>query len=147
LTESTARCTQCGATNRLRPARGNELPQCGRCQAPLPWLVAADESTFDREIKAPVPVLVDFWAPWCPPCRTIAPILDDLSAQLAGRLKIVKVDVDKAQSLALRYGASSIPLLVLIKEGQTVDQIRGAVPKATLLRSLEKHLPPPVQVA
>ena len=142
--EQIAVCGQCGAANRLRSARASSLPQCARCHHPLPWLIEADERSFDRELQAPVPVLVDFWAPWCGPCRQVAPVLEEISRQAAGQLKIVKVNVDQARTLSMRFGVSSIPMLGLFKEGQLVDQVIGAKPKGALIRWLEPHLTPRV---
>lgn len=135
-----AACTECGAKNRLRPDAGGS-PTCGRCGRALPWLVDADASTFGREVReAPLPVLVDFWAAWCGPCRMIAPALEELSRDLAGRLKIVKVDVDQSPVLAARNDARSIPTLLLFKDGEVVERTMGAQPKAALRRMVEPHL-------
>ena len=103
-------CPSCSARNRVGPiARGT--PRCARCKSTLPWLVDADEGSFTEETTASVPVMVDFWAAWCTPCRMITPLLEDLALRHAGQVKIVKVDVDANAGLATRFGARSIPLL------------------------------------
>lgn len=136
-------CLECGTKNRLAPAGSvaGALPRCGRCQAPLPWLVDARTDSFEAETRAPVPVLVDFWAGWCGPCRQVAPVLQSLSRRLAGRLKVVKVDVDQNPQLAARYNARSIPMLLLLDGGDVVDTWVGALSEARLFAALEPHLP------
>lgn len=130
-------CPSCGARNRVRPVpRGT--PRCAKCKTALPWVVDADEETFAAESTASVPVVLDFWAAWCGPCRMISPVLTDLAARHAGRLKVVKVDVDANPTLAQRFGAQSIPLLVALRDGSEVDRIVGAVPA----RVLEARLAP-----
>ncbi len=132
-------CAACGARNRIRPsARG--VPACGTCKQTLPWLVNATDGTFDLEAAATVPVLVDLWAPWCGPCRVVGPILEDLSRVFAGRLKVVKVNVDENQATAQRFQAFSIPTMVVIKDGRVVDRIVGAMPKSQLTIRLTPHL-------
>lgn len=124
-------CRDCGAKNRVgAPATGT--PRCARCKTPLPWLVDADEQTFGAEARSSVPVVVDLWASWCGPCRMVAPVLEDLAERHAGRLKVVKVDVDANPSLAQRFGAQSIPLMVILRDGEEVDRVVGAVPRQML---------------
>lgn len=91
--------------------------------------MAADESSFAEETRASVPVLVDFWASWCGPCRMVDPILEGLASERAGALKVVKVNVDENPQLAANFQAMSIPLLVVMREGREVDRVVGAVPK------------------
>jgi thioredoxin 1 len=103
--------------------------------------VAVSEATFEQEVlKSDVPVVVDFWAPGCGPCRQIAPLLDQLAQEYAGRVKIVKVNVDDERSLAIRYGVMSIPTLIFFKQGAAVDQSVGLLPKDHLARKLEALL-------
>jgi thioredoxin 2 len=124
-------CPSCGARNRVG-AVASGYPRCARCKTPLPWVVDADDGTFAQETTASVPVVVDFWAAWCGPCRMIAPVLQDLATRRAGRLKVVKVDVDANPQLAARHRAQSIPLLVALRDGEEVDRIVGALPRAAL---------------
>lgn len=102
----------------------------------LPWVVDADAATFSDETTASVPVVVDYWAAWCGPCRMISPLLEDLAKRHAGHLKIVKVDVDANASLATQSGAQSIPLLVVMRDGHERDRIVGALPPAALEQRL-----------
>jgi thioredoxin 2 len=102
----------------------------------LPWVVDADTGTFTAETTASVTVVVDFWAAWCGPCRMISPVLEDLAKRHAGHVKVVKVDVDANPGLATRFGAQSIPLLVVIRQGKEVDRVVGALPRAALEQRL-----------
>ncbi len=99
------------------------------------------DSTFEQEVlKSDVPVLVDFWAPWCGPCRMVAPVVDEIAQQYEGQVKVVKVNTDENPSVASTYGIRSIPTLMVFKGGQRVDMVVGAVPKTTLANTLEKYL-------
>ena len=100
-----------------------------------------DANNFEAEvIKSSVPVLVDFWAQWCGPCTMIAPVIDQLAAELQGKLKVGKVNVDEAPDLAGQFNVMSIPTLLVFKDGKPVDQIVGAMPKDRLLAKLNPHL-------
>jgi len=122
------RCPSCGRRNRV-PASASGTPRCGHCHTPLPWLVDAGDGTFDTVAsKSRLPVLVDLWAPWCGPCRIVSPAVEHLSVELAGRLKVVKVNVDEAPAVAARFEAMSIPTLLVLSAGETVERIVGALP-------------------
>jgi len=132
-------CPTCQARNRVGPiAQG--IPRCPRCKSTLPWVVDADSDTFAAETTASVPVVVDFWAARCGPCRMISPVLEDLAKAHSGHLKVVKVDVDANPGLAGRFEAQSIPLLVVIRDRQEVDRIVGALPRAALEQRLRPVL-------
>jgi len=105
-------------------------------------LAAVTDRTFDAEVLKPgIPVLVDFWAEWCGPCKMIAPIVEEIAREYTGRLKVVQMDVDSSNQTALRYGVQSIPTLMLFENGQLVEWLVGAVPKERLLAQLRPHIP------
>ena len=103
--------------------------------------VTLNEGNFDQEVlKSDLPVMVDFWAVWCGPCKMIAPVVDELAKEYDGKLKVGKVDVDNNQQIAMQFGIRSIPTLLVFKGGKVVEQIVGAAPKKTLVDKLSKHL-------
>lgn len=132
-------CPDCATKNKIRPSERG-APHCGNCGKVLPWLVNATDETFDVEARAAPAVVVDLWAPWCGPCRIVAPILEDLSKEYAGRLKVVKVNVDDNPATAQRFQAFSIPTMVVLKDGQVVDRMVGAMAKSALSTRLTPHL-------
>jgi thioredoxin 2 len=132
-------CPNCGRKNRVRPTPSG-VPRCSVCHTLLPWIVEASQDSFDLEINASVPVLVDFWAPWCGPCRMVSPIVEHAGHDYAGRLKVVKLNVDEAPQISGRFAIRGIPLLVLFRNGAEVGRLVGAVPQAQLDAFLEPHL-------
>ncbi|HEY9784885.1 MAG TPA: thioredoxin [Candidatus Obscuribacterales bacterium] len=99
------------------------------------------DTTFEQEVlKAEIPVLVDFWAPWCGPCKAVAPVVEDLSKEYEGRLKVVKLNTDENPKTAQAYSIRGIPSLYVFKSGQVVEQVVGAVPKSTLATAINKHV-------
>ncbi|MCW3033164.1 MAG: thioredoxin [Solirubrobacterales bacterium] len=134
-------CPRCGTRNRVRRSTQG-APRCSVCHADLPWIVEATPDAFAQELASSLPVLVDFWAPWCGPCRMVSPTVERLARENAGRLKVVKLNVDEAPAISARYDVRGIPLLLLIRDGAEVDRLTGAAPPARLQAWLEPHLRP-----
>ena len=145
------KCPACGAMNRVAPEKLAEgrRPRCGRCKQPLDagaarpanggTPVVVTDATFAVEVeRSPVPVVVDMWAEWCGPCRTVAPIIDELARQMAGRVRFAKLNVDENPATASRFGVRSIPTLLVMQGGREVDRIVGAQPKTEIARRLER---------
>jgi thioredoxin 2 len=136
-------CALCGAKNRIPRARLRDDPACGRChgkvfpRAP----VAVTDATWQREVvDCPIPVLVDFWAPWCGPCRVVGPTLEQVAGERAGSLKVVKLNVDENQATAGRFSVRSIPTLLLTRGPLPLDQIAGARDKAGINTWLDRFI-------
>jgi thioredoxin 2 len=134
-------CPNCATKNRVRRQLSG-VPRCSACHTLLPWIVDADQLTFDDELVASVPVLVDFWAPWCGPCRMVSPLVERVGHEHAGALKVAKLNVDEAPAISERYSIRGIPLLVIFRDGAEVDRLVGAVPYDQLYAWLEPHLEP-----
>lgn len=132
-------CPSCGAKNRT-PSAAKGRPQCATCKKPLPWIADATDADFGAVSATSSLVLVDLWAPWCGPCRMVAPVLERLAIRYAGKIKVVKVNVDDNPQSARRFDASSIPTLVFLKDGKVVDRVVGAQPEPALASTIDMLL-------
>jgi thioredoxin 2 len=133
-------CPSCGKKNRV-PAAASGAPRCAQCHSPLPWLADADDRTYEAVVEATsVPVLVDLWAPWCGPCRTVSPVLEALARSHAGRVKLVKVNVDESPRTAQRFAVQGIPTLLVLHRGELVARQTGAAPEHVLRPWLDDAL-------
>jgi len=135
------KCASCDAKNRIPVNRVKDRPRCGRCRSPLnlsPGPEKVTDKTFRHAVIASqVPVLLDCWAPWCGPCRTIAPVLEELARDYSGRIKIAKLNVDENPETAARFGIRSIPTMLLFKGGREVNRLVGALPRAQIEQALK----------
>lgn len=142
------RCPHCGANNKVDPHRGIEHARCGRCHAPLAQggasassapsepIVVTDADFSERVINSRLPVLVDFWAPWCGPCQQVAPVLEDLAREYRGRVIVAKLNVDENGYTAREFRVSSIPTLLLIRDGNELNRVVGAQSRPHIERLL-----------
>ncbi len=137
------RCGECAAKNRVAKSKLNDRPVCGKCRARLPVdrvydhpVVVTDQSFQAEVVSFPGAVLLDCWAPWCGPCRTIGPMLEQLASEYAGQVKIAKLNVDENQGTAGMFNIMSVPSLLLFKHGQLINTLVGALPR----HEIEKHL-------
>lgn len=144
-------CPHCGAKNRVDERATDRRPVCGRCKTPLAIPSSAASSVpvkvtdtdFNELTGQSIPVLVDAWAPWCGPCRMIAPIMDELAAESNGRYIVAKLNVDENPATATRYRIDSIPTMLIFKHGQLVDRIIGLHPKQAIHSRLSAHVSHP----
>jgi thioredoxin 2 len=132
MSDELVTCPHCGRRNRV-PAAADGIPRCGHCHHPLPWITDAADDTFAETAEtAPLPVIVDMHAPWCAPCRTISPALEQLATDLAGQIKLVKVNIDDSPKLQQRYGVQAIPTLMILRHGEVATRHAGALPPPAL---------------
>jgi thioredoxin 2 len=133
-------CATCGTKNRV-PWSATGRPRCATCKSPLPWIAEAGDDTFADVVTASAtPVLVDIWAPWCGPCRMVSPALEHLAHELAGRVKLVKVNADESPVLSGRFGVQAIPTLMVVSGDTVLSRRTGAAPEAQLRTWLEEVL-------
>jgi thioredoxin 2 len=138
------RCPSCGATNRVPLEKiGKGLqPVCGRCRTALPFdnkPLKVTDANFAAEVeRSPLLVLLDMWAPWCGPCVMVAPVIEELAAEMAGRVRVAKLNVDENPATAARFGVQSIPTLLLLKGGRELDRIVGVQSKAAIVQRIER---------
>lgn len=138
------RCANCGANNRAA-AKAGAKAICGKCRNPLPAfsikpVIITDGNFGEKVERSALPVLLDLWAAWCAPCRLIAPIIDELAQELAGKILVGKLNVDENQRTAARFGVQSIPTLLILKNGREAERIVGAQSKQAILSKLRMHL-------
>jgi thioredoxin 2 len=136
-------CPKCGQRNRMRYEGFGSTFRCGKCEtelsAPAESIDVSSEATFQAlTSKSPLPVLVDFWAPWCGPCKMVAPEFKKVAAQTAGRVIVVKVNTEEAQGLAARFRITSIPTMVVLRRGVEISRQAGAMPAARILQFVEQ---------
>ncbi|MDX6336113.1 MAG: thioredoxin 2 [Streptosporangiaceae bacterium] len=132
MSDELVTCPHCGRRNWV-PAAAPGIPRCGNCHHPLPWIAGAGDETFAEIAEAAsLPVIVDMWAPWCGPCRMVSPALEQLATDLAGRIKLVKVNVDDSPKLQQRFGVQAIPTLMILRHGEVVARQAGALPPPAL---------------
>lgn len=132
-------CPTCAKRNRV-PTVASGTPRCAACHADLPWMVDATGTDFAGIVQSPVLVLVDLWAPWCGPCKTIGPLVENAGRGLAGRLKVVKVNVDDAPEISQQFGVQGIPTLLLLRNGREVSRQVGALPGHALRAWIDAEL-------
>ncbi|MEV6782135.1 thioredoxin [Streptomyces sp. NPDC051098] len=137
---ATVSCTACGHKNRV-PSAAEGIPRCGNCRTQLPWITDAGDDDFAEVAEKATPfVLVDLWATWCGPCRMVSPALEQVAHELAGRIKLVKVDVDQAPRTAQRFQVQAVPTLLLLDNGEVIARQAGAAPAPALRTWVEETI-------
>ena len=142
-----AKCSNCGTRNRIPKSRMGDRPLCGKCKRPIsikaadPIPVDITDLTFQSDvIEYQGAVLVDCWAPWCGPCRTVGPVIEQLALEYAGRVRVAKLNVDENRKVAMQYQIMGIPTLLVLKGGELVDRIIGVIPRQVLEPRITRYL-------
>lgn len=134
-------CAECLATNRLPDDKISDTAKCGRCKEPLfsGEVINATAATFDKLLQDELPLVIDFWAPWCGPCVGFAPVFEDVAEERAQQMRFIKVNTESEPELAARFRIRSIPTLMLYRGGQHLDTLAGALPKSAFEQWLDQH--------
>jgi thioredoxin 2 len=138
--DAIVRCRSCGAKNRVKLDLLASLPSCGRCKSRLSVpdraLNVSEGEFLEEVLRETIPTAVDFWAPWCGPCKMVSPVLEDIADKHPGKIKVVKVNSDENPGLSQRFGIQGIPTIILFRDGKEVDRLVGAAPRDNIVRFL-----------
>jgi thioredoxin 2 len=138
--DAIVRCRSCGAKNRVKLDLLASFPSCGRCKSRLSVpdraLNVSEGEFLEEVLRETIPTAVDFWAPWCGPCKMVSPVLDDIAVKHPGKIKVVKVNSDENPGLSQRFGIQGIPTIILFRDGREVDRLVGAAPRDNIFRFL-----------